>query len=61
MEIWHVYPINDAESHDLEGYDCKCKPKVEYIREEDRMIVVHNSFDGRECVEMANEILNGEK
>lgn len=60
MEIWHIHPLNDEKEHQLEGYDCPCDPDVQYIREHDRMLVTHNSFDGREGLEMANEILNGE-
>lgn len=53
----HVHPIDDIEPHDLNGTACKCGPRV--IAEPDaEMIVVHNSFDGREAVEWANEILN---
>lgn len=36
---------------------CKCEPRIEY-QEKGTIIVVHNSFDGREGVEWANEILN---
>lgn len=50
----NVYPINDTEDHDLKS-TCKCNPKI--IFENGEMIVVHNSFDGREGVEWVNEIL----
>lgn len=52
----HAYPINDLEQHDLEGTQCKCNPKV-IIEPNAKIIIVHNSFDGREGVELANEIL----
>jgi hypothetical protein len=57
METIHVYPINDIEPHELEGYRCKCDPKVEYQHESESIMVIHNSFDGRELVEAANKIL----
>jgi hypothetical protein len=52
---WHVLPTNDLEEHE-ESTTCKCEPRVLY--ENGEMIIVHNSFDGREGVEIANEILN---
>lgn len=55
--IYHVHPVNDIEPHDLTGSQCKCEPKI--LEEYGHMIVVHNSFDGREAVELAKEILNG--
>lgn len=57
METIHVYPVNDIEPHELEGYRCKCEPKVEYQQDIDSIMVIHNSFDGREVVEQAKEIL----
>lgn len=51
---WHVLPVNDLEPHE-ENTTCKCKPNV--IHQAGNMIVVHNSFDGREGVEWAKEIL----
>ncbi len=56
-EIYHVRPINDIKKHSL-SHACHCIPKL-YI-EGENMVVVHNSFDGREGVEWTNEILNGE-
>jgi hypothetical protein len=55
----HVSPLDDIEEHDLSdlGNTCKCNPKV-IIQPNAEIIVVHNSFDGREGVEWANEILN---
>jgi hypothetical protein len=44
----HVLPINDIEEHE-EATTCKCRPNVEF--ENGEMIVIHNSFDGRERVE----------
>lgn len=51
----HVTPIGDLEPHE-EKTTCKCEPNVIY--ENGEMIVIHNSFDGREGVEITNEILN---
>lgn len=39
--------------------ECKCNPRIER-QKNGAVIVVHNSFDGREGVEWANEILKGE-
>lgn len=65
-ELYHVYPINDVHEHDL-GYKysdtgdlvhiCKCQPVLKGA-DEGYPIVVHNSFDGREGIEWANEILS---
>ena len=46
--MYNILPINDIESH-TEDSICKCNPKV--IFENGEMIVVHNSFDGREYKE----------
>lgn len=54
----HVYPIDDLEEHLLTDTICKCDPKVISIPHVNEVIIVHNSFDGREGVEIANEILN---
>jgi hypothetical protein len=54
-EIFHVLPVNDIKEH-RESYVCHCQPKVQ--NESGNMIIIHNSFDGREGVEWANEILN---
>lgn len=63
--IQHIYPVNDTYEHDLfcnfplnglPRCPCICNPEHrEY--ENGAMIVVHNSFDGREGVEWVNEIL----
>ena len=57
----HVYPLDDIKEHDTSdtGNTCECEPTV--ITEPDsEIVVVHNSFDGREGVEWANEILKTE-
>jgi hypothetical protein len=54
-EVYHISPVNDLKEH-RESYICHCLPEVKH--ENGNMIVVHNSFDGREGIEWANEILN---
>ncbi len=44
----HVTPINDLKPHE-ESTTCECCPRVEF--ENGEMIVIHNSFDGRELLE----------
>lgn len=65
--VYHVYPKDDLEEHYLEcvypaiGYPycpCKCDPKFKEV--EGGLLIVHNSFDGREGVEWTNELLNPE-
>jgi hypothetical protein len=57
----HVYPLNDLKEHDTsnKGNTCDCNPKI-VIKDYHEILVVHNSYDGREVVEFANEILNKE-
>ena len=54
----HVHQLIDSAHHDLSdtGNTCKCNPRV-IIEFDSEIIVVHNSFDGREGVEWANELL----
>lgn len=65
-DVWHVTPINDIQRHiEKTDYDitkgiiclCKCSPTYEYPLG-GGCVVIHNSFDGREGVEWANEIIN---
>lgn len=53
----HVYPVSDLKEHDTENTTCDCCPAVTF--EEGEMIVVHNSFDGREEVEEQNKKVEG--
>ena len=55
----HVYPLDDIKEHDTSdtGNTCECEPNV-IIEQDSEIVVVHNSFDGREGVEWANEIIN---
>ena len=50
--MYHVIPRNDLEEH-IESEYCHCSPTLTEFG-----IIVHNSFDGREGVEWAMEILN---
>ena len=56
IDVYHVIPINDIEEHS-EKDGCKCKPTIEVMKN-GNVVIVHNSFDGREAVEMANDIIN---
>lgn len=55
--IWHILPINDSLPHIETGSTCHCDPTVKLLDSGDIMIV-HNSYDGREGLELANEILS---
>ena len=62
----HVYPVHDLREHDTGGLTCWCCPVVEFVHAETGItyaepIVIHNSADGREAVEQAEEIINGRK
>ena len=50
----HIIPMNDSDTH-AECKHCKCVPYVENV--EGTEIIIHNSFDGREALEWAKEIL----
>lgn len=52
---YHVLPINDLKEHE-ELSTCDCQPKVEFV--DGNMLVIHNSYDGREIIEQVNEIIN---
>ncbi len=49
--IVHVLPVNDIDEHCGSGTVCKCGPKVEKIDGCYGVVVIHNSFDGREFLE----------
>lgn len=51
----HILPVSDLKEHE-ESSTCGCNPKI--IEESGELICVHNSYDGREGLELANEILN---
>lgn len=50
--MYNILPINDLKEH-VDDSTCKCNPKV--IFENGEMIVIHNSFDGREIREQLIE------
>lgn len=52
--VWHVLPNNDTHPHE-ETTICECDPEI--INQNGNMIVVHNSFDGREGIEWSGEVL----
>jgi bisphosphoglycerate-independent phosphoglycerate mutase (AlkP superfamily) len=52
----HVIPLDDTNCHSMENHLCACDPKIK--DEGGTLIVIHNSYDGREALEQANEILN---
>ena len=45
---WNILPTNDLNEH-TESEKCKCKPTVKYINR--HMLIIHNSYDGREIIE----------
>jgi hypothetical protein len=49
----HVMPVDDIREHTFE--DCPCAPYI--IGEGAVLIYVHNSYDGREYVEVVNRLL----
>lgn len=54
--VWqHVYPLDDLKPHDTESKNCDCNPRIDW----DAEIIVHNSWDCREAVEWAEDILGG--
>ena len=50
----NILPLFDIKEHN-EDSTCECEPEILFINDE--MIVIHNSFDGREAIENAYEIL----
>ena len=51
----HVVPNNDIQFHTIEGNKpCSCKPEL-WIRNK-TLVIVHNSFDGRELVEPLTDL-----
>ena len=52
MDWQHIIPVDDLKEHTTIG-GCECDPKIDW----EVMIVIHNSYDHREVVERANEIV----
>lgn len=64
-KVYHVYPTNDLHEHILQceyppigAPFCPCNCEPIWKEEGEGLLIIHNSFDGREGVEWANEILN---
>lgn len=55
---WHILPINDIYTHE-ENTTCRCRPSIEL--ENGDMIVIHNSFDGREYIEQLTDNIDYDK
>lgn len=53
--MWYILPVNDLKEH-IEESTCECGPRVQVL-ENGEILIIHNAFDGREAVELANEIL----
>lgn len=47
-----VVPVNDIKPHTEEDTTCECNPTVE--SHEGGLLVIHNSFDGREKQEQTD-------
>lgn len=50
----HIIPLNDLKPHE-ESTTCDCEPSI--IEQSGEMICIHNAYDGREGLELANQIL----
>ena len=51
--VWHILPIGDLAEHTDKDLICVCSPRIE-LQPNQSLIVVHNSFDGREYKEIDN-------
>jgi hypothetical protein len=47
----HVYPLNDVFIHSTDTPWCDCHPRLEPY--DSALLVIHNSWDGREITERA--------
>jgi len=57
--IWHILPIKDIKEHE-ELSTCECEPKVE-MQDSGALLIIHNAFDGREAIEIFNNIINDKR
>lgn len=62
--VIHVVPVNDTEEHDVLNVKCRCNPTKTTTYPDDfdptiggAIMVEHRSFDGREAVQEALELL----
>jgi len=51
-----ILPTNDIMDHDEDSTVCECNPRIEIV--DGDIMLIHNSFDGREFEEQIEEILN---
>lgn len=51
-KVLHVLPAEDLEPH-LESSACKCAPSVNAV--EGGLLIIHNSYNGREFFEPDNQ------
>lgn len=67
-KVIHIYPLDEEDDHIIfltypaigDPYsECVCTPRLN--TENGCLLVIHNSYDGREGVEIVNEILNSNK
>jgi len=62
----HIVPFNDLKQHDETGTQCPCDPHVFWKdpktgAEFNEAIVLHKAWDGRELMEEAQALMNGEE
>lgn len=62
-ETIHVYPVNDIEDHLLETTKplkgepyCECPCGARNEINDNVLMIIHNSFDGREAFEIDNPV-----
>lgn len=53
-DVCNVIPMNDDRCH-YYGFGCHCKPFKDPDAPDGRIIIIHNSFDGREVAEKLEE------
>lgn len=56
-EQYHITPNEDLREHMYSGQWCHCLPEIRYKGEV--ILVMHNSYDGREFTEENNETISG--
>ena len=49
-----VMPVNDLREH-IPGTHCPCKPTIEIVGA--NLVIIHNSWDGRELIEQIEDWL----
>lgn len=55
----HAYPVDEEARHELTGTACPCGHRVDWSEAD--AIVVHRSWNGRELIEEAEEIIRKEE